>query len=98
MDSFAFVGGFLLIVGVAVFFFPKLIAGYNTMSKEEKKKINIKKVKKHLAMELVVFGGLALLLLCFPQYPSLRILWDLLLLIVLLVSIVLFNLPSFRDK
>lgn len=35
-------GGLLVLLGISVRFFPNLIAGYNTMSAEQKKNVDVK--------------------------------------------------------
>ncbi len=64
--SYIYVGIFLILLGVAVKYFKLyfLIAGYNTMSKAEKEKVNIEKVTT-LLRNVLVFIGLTMILLGF---------------------------------
>lgn len=51
-----FVGLFFIILGVLIYFFPNLIAGYNTMSKEAKKEVDIKGLSKLMRNSFIIFG------------------------------------------
>lgn len=52
-----FLTGFILIIcGLLVKPFPNLIAGYNTMNKEEKAKIDIDKLSSYMRKYLVIIG------------------------------------------
>lgn len=54
-QSLALIGSALiLLVGLFSFFFPNLIAGYNTMSKEEKKKYDIKGIKRMMLITCTI--------------------------------------------
>lgn len=50
-----------------------LIAGYNTMSKEEKENVEIEKVAKEMAIFLYIIAGLILVMAVFgTKYPFLE--------------------------
>ncbi len=51
-----FVGLFFIILGVLIYFFPNLIAGYNTMSKEAKKQVDIKGLSRLMRNSFIIFG------------------------------------------
>ena len=51
-----FVGLLFIIMGVLIYFFPNLIAGYNTLSKEDKKKVDIKGLSKFIRNSFIIFG------------------------------------------
>ncbi len=51
-----FVGLFFIILGVLIYFFPNLIAGYNTMTKEDKKKVDINGLSKLMRNSFIIFG------------------------------------------
>jgi len=75
--SYAYLGVFLILLGIAIKYFKLyfLIAGYNTMSKEEKTKVKIEKAAT-LMRNFLVFLGLTLLTLYFitVYYPDTKIL------------------------
>ena len=50
------VSGILIICGVLVKNYPNLIAGYNTLSREEKEKINIDKLSRFFMTGLITIG------------------------------------------
>lgn len=50
-------GGFLILLGVLVRFFPILIAGYNTMSAEQKKNVDVKGLTRFACLCFVVLGA-----------------------------------------
>ncbi len=62
--SYIFVGIFLILLGIAIKYFKLyfLIAGYNTMGKAEKEKVNIEKVATLLRNVLAFIGVLMILL------------------------------------
>lgn len=62
--SFLLIGISIILLGIAVKHFKLyfLIAGYNTMSKEDKEKVNIEKVAALLRNVLIIIG-LAIILL-----------------------------------
>ena len=45
-------GGLLVLLGILVRFFPNLIAGYNTMSAEQKKNVDVKSYRVSYVLEL----------------------------------------------
>ena len=60
LQGFIFTGLLLVFIGLMVKKHPNILAGYNTMSGEMKKKIDIEKVST--TSPLFVFGVLGLLL------------------------------------
>lgn len=66
--SYVFLGIFFIVLGIVVKHFKLyfLIAGYNTMSPEEKKKVNIEKVAT-LMRNVFLFMGLSIILLEFAS-------------------------------
>ncbi|MFD1613602.1 DUF3784 domain-containing protein [Gelatiniphilus marinus] len=68
------VGAIFIICGLFVKKYPNLIAGYNTMTAEEKKNIDIKKFSTFLHNGLIITGALAILvsvLFCILKIPLL---------------------------
>ncbi len=55
------VGAIFIICGLLVKKYPNLIAGYNTMTAEEKKNIDIKKFSTLLHNGLIITGALAIM-------------------------------------
>ena len=51
-----FLGSFFIIMGVLIYLFPNLIAGYNTMTKEDIKKVDIKGLSKLMRNSFIIFG------------------------------------------
>lgn len=49
-------GLFLMLTGWAVVKFPLLIAGYNTMSKEQKEKVDVKGASRMMRKTFVLMG------------------------------------------
>ena len=45
-------GGLLVLLGILVRFFPNLIAGYNTMSAEQKKNVDVKGLSRFMCLSL----------------------------------------------
>ncbi|MBR4804102.1 MAG: DUF3784 domain-containing protein [Bacteroidales bacterium] len=52
-------GVFYILLGVAVYKHPDLIAGYNTMSEEEKQKFDIASFKSKMRLGFVITGVLS---------------------------------------
>jgi len=52
---------FFMILGILVYRFPNLLAGYNTMSKEEKAKVDVDGLKKWSRNVFVIIGFLLIL-------------------------------------
>ena len=50
------VGGFLIILGLLIKRFPNLLAGYNTMTKEQQRKVDIKGITSVIRTCLIVAG------------------------------------------
>lgn len=51
-------GALLIVVGLLVKRFPMLIAGYNTMPAEKKKKVDIEGLSSFMRRHLVIIGAL----------------------------------------
>ena len=49
-------GGLLVLLGILVRFFPNLIAGYNTMSAEQKKNVDVKGLSRFMCLRLAAIG------------------------------------------
>lgn len=58
--GFIFTGLILIVVGLLVKHYPNLLAGYNTMSEEKKKEIDIEKVST-IARNVFVLMGAAVI-------------------------------------
>ena len=58
--GFIFTGFILIIVGLLVKQYPNLLAGYNTLSEEQKKEIDIEKVST-IARNVIVLTGTAVI-------------------------------------
>ena len=56
------VGSLLVVLGFLVKKYPDLIAGYNTMSPEQKEKVDIDGLSTHMRNSLVVIGALVVLI------------------------------------
>lgn len=56
MNDQLITGGILLLCGVLIYFFPILIAGYNTMPKNKRKNVDIKGLKRYLSFTLSGLG------------------------------------------
>jgi len=56
------VGIILIICGLLVKKYPNLIAGYNTMSETEKKKINIERLSNYMHNSLIIIGALSIII------------------------------------
>ena len=55
------VGGLIIILGLLIRRFPNLLAGYNTMTKEEQKKIDIKGLTSVIRACLIVIGSIIII-------------------------------------
>ena len=55
------VGGFIIILGILIRRFPNLIAGYNTMTKEEQKKVDIDGITYIIRACLTVIGSIIII-------------------------------------
>ena len=65
MLSASFITGFILIIcGILVKWNPDLIAGYNTLSKAEKEKVDIKSLSTMMKKNLVIIGTLVIISGC----------------------------------
>lgn len=49
-------GGLLVLLGILVRFFPNLIVGYNTMSAEQKKNVDVKGLSRFMCSSLAAIG------------------------------------------
>lgn len=58
---------FFILLGILIWRFPKLIAGYNTMSGEQKEKVDVKGLKRFMFCACCAIG-----ILIFIVYLSLR--------------------------
>ncbi|MDG1778611.1 MAG: DUF3784 domain-containing protein [Flavobacteriaceae bacterium] len=58
--GFIFTGFILIVVGLLVKQYPNLLAGYNTLSEEQKKEIDIEKVST-IARNVIVLTGAAVI-------------------------------------
>ena len=56
--AFLINGLILIVAGILVKYNPNLLAGYNTLSKEKKKEINIEKVSSIARNSLIITGAL----------------------------------------
>lgn len=56
MNDQLITGGILLLCGVLIYFFPILIAGYNTMPKNKRKNVDIQGLKRYLSFTLSGLG------------------------------------------
>ena len=50
------IGGLIIVIGLLIKQFPNLLAGYNTMTKEEKRKIDINGITSIIRICLIVAG------------------------------------------
>ena len=55
-------GIILIISGILVKKYPNLIAGYNTMSEAEKKKIDIKRLSIFMHNSLIIIGAISIII------------------------------------
>jgi hypothetical protein len=55
------VGGLIIILGLLIKRFPDLLAGYNTMSKEEQKKVDINGLTSIIRGCLIVIGSIIII-------------------------------------
>ncbi|MCI6153761.1 MAG: DUF3784 domain-containing protein [Bacteroidales bacterium] len=56
MNTFFIMGGICLILAPLIYRYPMLLAGYNTMPKKEREKIDTKQLKRSAAGGIMVFG------------------------------------------
>ena len=56
MNDQLITGGILLLCGVLIYFFPILIAGYNTMPKNKRRNVDIQGLKRYLSFTLSGLG------------------------------------------
>jgi Domain of unknown function (DUF3784) len=55
------IGGFFILLGLLVKRFPNLIAGYNTMSKEQQKNVDVIGLSTHLRNSFILIGFLIII-------------------------------------
>ena len=68
MTSSIITAAMLVLIGLLVLKFPKLIAGYNTMTPEQQKKVDIKRLKTFTCRAFCVMG-IAILLVSLLLQP-----------------------------
>ena len=68
MTSSIITAAMLVLIGLLVLKFPKLIAGYNTMTPEQQKKVDIKQLKTFMCRAFCVMG-IAILLVSLLLQP-----------------------------
>lgn len=68
MTSSIITAAMLVLIGLLVLKFPKLIAGYNTMTPEQQKKVDIKRLKTFMCRTFCVMG-IAILLVSLLLQP-----------------------------
>ena len=68
MTSSIITAAMLVLIGLLVLKFPKLIAGYNTMTPEQQKKVDIKRLKTFMCRAFCVMG-IAILLVSLLLQP-----------------------------
>lgn len=68
MTSSIISAAMLVLIGLLVLKFPKLIAGYNTMTPEQQKKVDIKRLKTFMCRAFCVMG-IAILLVSLLLQP-----------------------------
>ena len=68
MTSSIITAAMLVLIGLLVLKFPKLIAGYNTMTPEQQKKVDIKRLKTVMCRAFCVMG-IAILLVSLLLQP-----------------------------
>ena len=68
MTSSIITAAMLVLIGLLVLKFPKLIAGYNTMTPEQQKKVDIKRLKTFMCRAFYVMG-IAILLVSLLLQP-----------------------------
>jgi len=54
--NYLIIGGVLIVLGFLVKRYPNLIAGYNTLPKKDKDKINIKRLSSLMRNMLIILG------------------------------------------
>ena len=68
MTSSIITAAMLVLIGLLVLKFPKLIAGYNTMTPEQQKKVDIKRLNTFMCRAFCVMG-IAILLVSLLLQP-----------------------------
>jgi len=67
MNTFFILGLIVLILSPVIYRFPMLLAGYNTMSKKERAKIDEKRLKTYAAGGLAILGIVTMLFGLLPE-------------------------------
>lgn len=55
------VGGLFIVLGFSIQKYPDLIAGYNSLSDNEKKRVDVKRLSAHLKVILLIMGAMLIL-------------------------------------
>ncbi|WP_341215424.1 DUF3784 domain-containing protein [uncultured Wocania sp.] len=88
------VGLIFIICGILVKKYPNLIAGYNSMSKEEKKKIDIKKFSTFLHNGLIITGALVIIVRVVFYFLEVTLLYRLVVVTIIIVFGLLYTLSN----
>ena len=86
------IGFIFIICGLLVKNFPNLIAGYNTMSAEEKKNIDIKKFSTFLHNGLIIIGALLIIASVIFYFIGITLLYRLLVDVIIIFFGLLYTL------
>ncbi len=92
------IGLIFIICGLLVKKYPNLIAGYNSMTIEEKKKIDIKKLSTFLHNGLIITGALAIIVAILMFFLDIKQLYRLLAGIIIIVVGLLYTLINANKK
>ncbi|PIA81948.1 hypothetical protein BFR04_11625 [Gaetbulibacter sp. 4G1] len=92
------IGLIFIICGLLVKKYPNLIAGYNSMTIEEKKKIDIKKLSTFLHNGLIITGALAITVAILMFFLDIKQLYRLLAGIIIIVVGLLYTLINANKK
>lgn len=86
------IGFIFIICGFLVKKYPNLIAGYNTMSAEEKKNINIKNFSSFLHNGLIIIGALLIITSIVFYFIEIMLLYRLLVNVIIIFIGLLYTL------
>ncbi|MCL6295809.1 DUF3784 domain-containing protein [Jejuia spongiicola] len=92
------IGLIFIICGLLVKKYPNLIAGYNSMTIEEKKKIDIKKLSTFLHNGLIITGALAIIVAILLFFLDIKQLYRLFAGIIIIVVGLLYTLINANKK
>ncbi len=92
------IGLIFIICGLLVKKYPNLIASYNSMTIEEKKKINIKKLSTFLHNGLITTGALAIIVAILMFFLDIKQLYRLFAGIIIIVVGLLYTLINANKK